>query len=91
MDPEAVAKQFVDLYYHTFDTNNPSFVSLYHSTRTPPCSPLRTPRSRVPSLPSSPASLSSSPTTPYPPSIGPPPSHRGIDSGFPFSLQRPYL
>ncbi|KAH7682256.1 NTF2-like protein [Dioscorea alata] len=32
MDPEAVAKQFVDFYYHTFDTNSPSLVSLYQDS-----------------------------------------------------------
>ncbi|KAH7670256.1 Nuclear transport factor 2 domain-containing protein [Dioscorea alata] len=32
MDPEAVAKQFVDFYYQTFDTNRPGLALLYQDS-----------------------------------------------------------
>jgi hypothetical protein len=32
MDPDAVAKAFVDHYYRTFDTNRPALVGLYQET-----------------------------------------------------------
>jgi hypothetical protein len=32
MDPDAVAKAFVDHYYQTFDTNRPALVGLYQET-----------------------------------------------------------